>query len=135
MSNTVSNKAKRPLSPHLQVYKLPLTALMSISHRATGAALILGSLLVVAFFYAAASGEAAYSMILDFAETMVGQGILIAWSAALYYHMCNGVRHMIWDTGKLLSKPAAMKTNFVVLGSALALTVATWVAACGCWKG
>lgn len=135
MPSTVDIKSKRPLSPHLQVYKLPLTALMSISHRATGIALIIGTLLVAAFFIAAAAGEQYYNIVLDYAETPLGKAALIAWSAALYYHMCNGIRHMIWDTGHLLSKKASMTANFVVLTSAALLTIGTWILACPCWKG
>lgn len=135
MSDTVSQKAKRPLSPHLQVYKLPLTALLSITHRFTGMALIFGSLIVVGFFFAAASGEEYYNMFLDYAEMPIAKVILFLWSAALYYHMCNGVRHMIWDTGALLTKASAMKANYVVLLSAALLTIGTWAMACPCWKG
>jgi succinate dehydrogenase / fumarate reductase cytochrome b subunit len=108
---------------------------MSISHRITGAGLIVGTFLVTAFFLAAAMGEAEYNMVLDFAETLYGRIILMLWSAGLYFHMCNGVRHMIWDTGALLSKSASMKANFVVIGAAALMTVGTWVMACGCWKG
>lgn len=135
MSDTVSQKSKRPLSPHLQIYKLPLTALMSITHRFTGAVLVLGSILVAGFFFAAASGEEYYNLFLDYAEMPWAKLVLILWSAALYYHMCNGVRHMIWDTGALLSKSAAMKANYVVLLVAALMTIATWALACPCWKG
>jgi succinate dehydrogenase / fumarate reductase cytochrome b subunit len=135
MPDTIAQKSKRPLSPHLQVYKLPLTALMSISHRLTGIGLIIGTLIVTGFFLAAASGPDAYNMVLDFAETIYGKIILVLWSAGLYYHMCNGVRHMIWDTGALLSLPAARTANFVVLTAAALLTIGTWVMACGCWRG
>lgn len=135
MSHSTTQKSKRPLSPHLQVYKLPLTALMSISHRASGIVLTLGTLIVTAFFFAAASGAEHYNTVFDIAETWYGKVILIGWSAALYYHLCNGVRHMIWDTGRLLSKSASMKANYVVIASAIILTVGTWVLNCGCWKG
>lgn len=135
MSYTIAKKSKRPLSPHLQVYKLPLTALMSISHRITGTGLIAGTLLVTGFFVAAMTGAGAYNAVLDFAETIYGRVILILWSFGLYYHMSNGVRHMIWDTGALLTKSGSMKANYVVLAFAVLLTTATWFIACGCWRG
>lgn len=135
MPSSVEIKSKRPLSPHLQVYKLPLTALMSISHRVTGIALIFGTFIVAGFFIAAASGEQYYNIMLDYAETIYGRVILIAWSAALFYHMCNGIRHMVWDTGHLLSKKASMTANYVVIISAVLITFITWQLACGCWKG
>ncbi len=130
MSEAKKN-VQRPLSPHLQVYKLPLTALMSISHRITGAALAAGTVLVVLFFIAAASGEIYYYIAMDFAVSVPGKIILFLWSAALYFHMCNGIRHMFWDTGRFLEKGTAMRANYFVLFFAFVLTVATWVFACG----
>ncbi|MBI1300860.1 MAG: succinate dehydrogenase, cytochrome b556 subunit [Alphaproteobacteria bacterium] len=125
-------KVQRPLSPHLQVYKLPLTALMSISHRITGAALVVGTFLVTAFFIAAATGREEYDFVMELATSSVGKAVLFLWSAALYFHMCNGIRHMIWDIGKNFDKASAMRSNYYVLGGALVLTIVTWVLACGC---
>ena len=122
---------QRPLSPHLQVYKLPLTAVMSITHRITGASLAIGTLLVTAFFIAAASGEAQYDFVMSLATSTLGQVILFLWSAALYFHMCNGIRHMFFDVGKCLDKKTAMRSNYYVLAGAIALTFATWTCAIG----
>lgn len=129
MSNTPASKAQRPLSPHLQVYRLPLTALLSITHRICGAGLSIGTMLVAAFLIAAASGEQAYNTVMGIASSVPGQIILFLWSAALYYHMCSGIRHMLWDTGRFLEKGAAMRTNYVVLLFAFILTAATWACA------
>ena len=126
---------QRPLSPHLQVYKLPLTALMSISHRASGAGLAAGTLLVAAFLIAAASGEEHYNCVMDFATSTIGTIILFFWSAALYFHMCNGIRHMFWDTGRCLAKDKAQRTNYYVIIAALILTIATWAKIYGCSVG
>ena len=128
MSETVK-KAPRPLSPHLQVYRLPLTALLSITHRITGVGLSLGPILVAAFLPAAANGEQSYNMVMGLASSPFGKVILCLWSAALYYHMCNGIRHMFWDTGKFLEKETAMRTNYIVLMFAFILTAATWACA------
>ncbi len=127
--STPETTQKRPLSPHLQVYRLPLTALMSISHRATGAALAIGTLLVLSFFLAAAAGEEIYDIAMRCATSTLGQITLFLWSAALYFHMCNGIRHMIWDTGRLLEKGTAMKANYVVIAAAIILTASTWYCA------
>lgn len=134
MSET-TQQVKRPLSPHLQVYKLPLTALMSISHRATGAGLAVGTILVTAFLLAAAMGEAEYDLVMGFATSMIGKVILILWSAALYFHMCNGIRHMFWDIGKNFNKACAHRSNYLVIAAALALTVFTWAFACSSYAG
>ncbi len=122
---------QRPLSPHLQVYKLPLTALMSITHRITGAALVAGTVLVTAFLVAAAMGKTEYDLIMGMAMTMPGKVVLFLWSAALYFHMCNGIRHMVWDMGKNFGKASAMRSNFYVLMFAILLTLLTWLFANG----
>jgi len=131
MSDTTT-KVQRPLSPHLQVYKLPLTALMSISHRATGAALAVGTILVTAFLLAAATGKAEYDFVMGLATSPIGTVILGLWSFALYFHMCNGIRHMFWDIGKNFDKAGANRSNYYVIFSAIALTAVTWLFACGC---
>lgn len=126
---------QRPLSPHLQVYKLPLTALMSITHRITGAGLAAGTVLVTAFLLAAASGPAAYELVMGFARSWLGTAVLFLWSLALYFHLCNGMRHMIWDMGQMFDKQTAMRSNYYVLALAAALTVATWAFVCGVYAG
>lgn len=116
----------RPLSPHLQVYRLPVTALMSITHRITGVGLSAGCVLITAFFISAALSEDAFEAIRDFARQPLGTAILVAWSLALYYHTCNGIRHVIWDTVHLLEEDNAMRAGWVVLLVTVLLTAATW---------
>ena len=125
MSVTTKNSS-RPLSPHLQVYRLPMTALMSISHRITGAILSGGSLLITAFLIAAMMGETEYNMVVGFAGSWMGTAILAGWSFALYYHLCNGIRHLIWDTASMLSDTAAAISGWVVIAASIFLTAATW---------
>lgn len=116
----------RPLSPHLQVYKLPMTALMSISHRITGVALAGGFLLIAAFLVAAMMGESYYNQIMTLAMTLPGTILMFLWSFALYYHLCNGVRHLIWDTVHLIDQRPAFISGFFVLAFAILLTAVTW---------
>jgi succinate dehydrogenase / fumarate reductase cytochrome b subunit len=99
---------------------------MSILHRASGVALSVGTLMVVWWLVAAASGEAAYNVARDFAETPLGTFMIFGWSAALYYHLCNGVRHLIWDTGRLFKIKNADAAGYIVLATAALLTVGTW---------
>lgn len=117
---------ERPMSPHLQVYRLPMTALMSISHRITGVILSGGMLLVAAFLIAAVMGRDYYDLVMSYARTPPGFWFFIAWAFALYYHMCNGIRHMIWDTVHLLELRQANAAGWVVLIVSAALTAATW---------
>lgn len=125
MSDT-NKEVERPLSPHLQVYNLPLTAVMSISHRITGAGLACGTILIAAYLIAAATSEAHYNTVMAIATSKPGQIIMFLWSFALYFHMFNGIRHMFWDTGRFLQKAQAMRTNYIVLLCAVAATAVTW---------
>ncbi len=119
----------RPLSPHLQVYRLPIPALMSISHRITGVALVAGSLLLVAWLFAAATGPDAFAWIGGLLSSIVGQIILFLWSLALFYHLFNGIRHLWWDAGRGLELAEAYHSGWLTLAAALILTVAMWLIA------
>lgn len=123
----MSTPAKeRPLSPHLQVYRLPMTALMSISHRITGFLLTAGTTIVAAWLIAAALGEGEYEYMMYLAQTTPGTLVLMGWSFALYYHMCNGIRHMFWDMGFLLTEQKARISGYLVICIAIAMTIITW---------
>src|SRR5260370_21599822 len=88
----------RPLSPHLQIYRWQLTSVMSILHRASGIALAAGTILLVWWLAAAASGPGPLATVQGFLGSWFGLLLLFGWSAALFYHLCNGIRHLWWDT-------------------------------------
>lgn len=117
----------RPLSPHLQVYRLPLTALMSITHRMTGVGLTLGTLLLTWWVTAAAYGEAQFQQVQTFLGSWIGLLLLLGFSYALFYHLCNGLRHLFWDFGRYFELEETRRADVVVLIGAVALTVVTWV--------
>lgn len=119
----------RPLSPHFSVYKFPLTVLMSITHRITGVALALGSLVVAYWLASIAVGPEAYANATEFLGSWFGKLILFAWTAALFYHMSNGVRHLLWDMGYGFELPTSVLMNKVVLGASAVLTVLVWLVA------
>lgn len=125
--------SSRPLSPHLQVYKLPLAALMSISHRATGAALSVGTLLLAYWLGSAAYGPDAFARAQSVVGSWFGVLLLLGWSAALFYHLCNGIRHLLWDAGWGFELPQTYKANYVVLAATAALTAITWIAGIAAW--
>ena len=89
----------RPLSPHLQVYRLPLPALMSISHRATGVLLAAGSLVIVYWLAAVASGPDAFAAAQALLGSLPGRALLLVFTFSLFYHLGNGIRHLFWDAG------------------------------------
>ncbi len=118
----------RPLSPHLQVYRPQLTMVLSITHRLTGVALAFGTLLLVYWLVAVASGAAAYDTAQGLIGSVLGRLLLFGWSVALFYHLCNGIRHLIWDAGYLLDLPAVYRSGWAVVAATLALTLISWVA-------
>ena len=126
------SKANRPLSPHLQVYKLPMTATMSITFRAMGVGLSLGFVVLAVWLIAAAIGRETFDPVHGLlAGSIVGNLLLIGLTAAFYYHACNGLRHLVWDTGRGIGNESVVRSGRAVLLSAGVLTVATVVA--GLW--
>lgn len=119
----------RPLSPHLQVYKPQMTSVLSIMNRAAGVALAIGSLMVVWWLVAAAMGEQSYNAAMAFAQSPIGTLMIFGWSLALFYHMCNGCRHLLWDMGYLFKIENAYKAGYVVLLATAILTGAVWYCA------
>lgn len=117
----------RPLSPHLQVYKPQLTTFMSITHRATGIALAVGTLMLVCWLIAAATGESAFDEVQAFLGSIIGRLLLLGWSYALFYHMCNGLRHLFWDAGKGFEIETAYTTGRIVIGASILLTIGAWL--------
>lgn len=118
--------SNRPLSPHLQIYRWQLTSVMSILHRMTGVALSVGTLYLAFWLVSIALGPAAYQTAVTFARSPFGLFLLLGWTAALYYHLFNGVRHLIWDTGYLFQLKNAYAAGYAVLILTALATGLTW---------
>ncbi len=116
----------RPLSPHISIYRWPITMVLSILHRATGIAMSAGLIVLVAWLFDAASGPEAYAVFRSAMGSLFGKLLLIAWSFAFFYHLSNGVRHLVWDTGRGMEKDEANRSSWVVLASTLVLTAVFW---------
>ncbi len=119
----------RPLSPHLQIYRPQLTSVMSILHRMTGAALAVGTLLVTAILVSAAMGEDSYDTVSHYVKSYIGQFMIFGWSVALYYHLFNGIRHLLWDRVYLFKLENAYRSGYLVLLLTVIATGATWYCA------
>lgn len=118
----------RPLSPHLQVYRWTVTMASSILHRATGAALGAGTLLLAWWLLAAATGPDAFDVVQDFMTSIVGRLVLFGFTWALMFHFLNGIRHLAWDTGKGFEIKTATTTGWLaVIGSAVLTLLAWWL--------
>ena len=98
-------KGKRPLSPHLQVYRPQLTSILSIFHRITGVALGAGMALLVTWLLAAGAGPGPFAVAQGLLGSWLGMAVLLGFSFALFFHLCNGVRHLVWDAGWASSCP------------------------------
>ncbi len=118
---------ERPLSPHLQVYRPQLTSMLSILHRLTGVALAVGTLLLVYWLVAAASGPAAFEAAQGFMGSILGRLLLFGWSAALFFHLCNGIRHLFWDVGLGFELSTVYRSGWAVLIGTLVLTLLAWI--------
>jgi len=121
--------AERPLSPHLQVYRPQWTSVLSISHRATGIVLSIGSVVLVWWLVAAAASPEYYASFAGVVGSVIGQLCLFGWTFCLMYHLMNGIRHLVWDAGGWLELEQARKSGVHCVGAAVVLTVVSWVAA------
>jgi len=119
----------RPLSPHLQVYRPQLTAVLSITHRMTGVALAIGTLILVYWLAAAAGGPEQYAAARGVLGNWFVKLLLFGWTFALYYHLANGIRHLYWDTGGGFDIETVYLSGKIVVGTAAVLTVLTWIVA------
>jgi succinate dehydrogenase / fumarate reductase cytochrome b subunit len=116
----------RPLSPHLQVYRPQLTSVLSISHRITGMVLSLGTVVIVAWLLALASGPEAYGALTATLSTPVALVLLAGWTFALMYHLLNGIRHLFWDAGWMLDLRGAYVSGWAVVALSVVLTGLIW---------
>lgn len=123
----MSQQANRPVSPHLQIYSWPISMVTSIAHRATGIILAVGSVVLAIWLIAAGSGPDAFASVNGFAASWLGQLLMFGWSFALFFHLCNGIRHLVWDTGIGLELETARLSGFVAIGVAVALTLIVWI--------
>ena len=123
------SNSKRPTSPHLQIYRLPLTALLSITHRITGVILALGSVVLVWILAAAADSVEYYQAMIPHLQSWYGQLFLVGFVFSLYLHFCNGVRHLFWDVGYGFELETVDLTAKLAIALAVILTVATWAVA------
>ncbi len=121
------NKHSRPLSPHLQVYQPQLTSVLSILHRLTGIALAVGTLVLVYWLSSAAGGPESFSRAQSVIGNWFGLLLLFGWSFALFYHLCNGIRHLFWDAGYGFELAELYKSGYAVLIAAGVLTLLAWI--------
>lgn len=128
-------RSERPLSPHLQVYRPQLTSILSILHRMTGVGLAVGTLLLVYWLAAAASGPDAFATAQGLVGSFLGRLLLFGWTFSLFFHLCNGVRHLAWDAGYGFELEQVYRSGWFVVGASAVLTLGFWVVGYGMMGG
>ena len=120
------NTSGRPLSPHLTIYRWPITMVLSIIHRITGVALSVGLVALVAWLAVIAYDFIPYDPVLAFMRSLPGRVVLFGFSFAFFFHLSNGIRHLIWDTGRLFEKRQVDTSAWIVLLASVSMTLFYW---------
>jgi len=120
---------ERPLSPHLQVYRWQITMTLSILHRATGVVLAIGAFGVAWWLLAVSASNARYTQFADLAASLPGKIVLAAFSYCLVYHLLNGLRHLLWDSGRGFEIKEFQATGWAVVVLSFVLTAGIWMVA------
>jgi succinate dehydrogenase / fumarate reductase cytochrome b subunit len=121
------NHDRRPLSPHLSIYKPQISSMLSILHRITGVVLYAGAFILAMWVILSVYGcESCIRPLFQFTAVKV---ILFGWNLALFYHLFNGIRHIMWDAGYGFSLPVMRRSGWAVLLLSTSLTILVWVCA------
>lgn len=116
------NATKRPLSPHLQIYRPQLTSVLSITHRLTGFALSLVILLSPAILYFLTLSKDSHTLVMNVFQNSFVKLVLFLAIFGLSYHLCNGIRHLAWDAGYGLDLDSSYKSGYAVVLISLGIT-------------
>ena len=121
------NKTGRPLSPHLSIYRWPITMTLSILHRGTGVALSVGLIALVLWLQSIASGAGSYQTIMGWMDTVAGKLLLLGWTYAFFFHLSNGIRHLFWDAGRGFELRQAKFSAWTVVTASILMTAVYWL--------
>jgi succinate dehydrogenase / fumarate reductase cytochrome b subunit len=122
-------RIERPLSPHLQTYRVTLTMALSVVHRATGIAMYVGTLLLAWWLIATASGPSAYAYVQAFTGSIIGKLILFGYTWALLHHLASGIRYFFWDLGYGFKANEREALTWGALIAGITLTILVWIIA------
>ena len=117
------NATKRPLSPHLQIYRPQLTSVLSITHRLTGFALSLFILISPAILYFLTLSKDSHTLVMNLFQNGFVKLVLFLAIFGLSYHLCNGIRHLAWDAGYGLDLDSSYKSGYAVVATSLGITL------------
>jgi succinate dehydrogenase / fumarate reductase cytochrome b subunit len=117
----------RPISPHLQIYTLPLTGIISISHRLTGVFLSVGLIGIVMMLAQIRNGMLSYLQMQSMLQFLPIKLLIAGFIYALIFHLCHGIRHLIWDVGQSFSRETLTRYALIEIFASLILTIITLV--------
>ena len=120
-------KEIRPRAPNVQIYRPQLTSVLSFSHRLTGLFLSLGGILLVAWLVSAAAGAESFATLQGFIGSWLGLLLLFGWTFSLFFHLCNGIRHLFWDGGYGFQLRTIYMSGWAVVLVSVALTLFAWI--------
>jgi len=127
MADAAQAPSKRPISPHLGIYRLTLSMVMSGLHRITGLALVAGMVVMTWWLLAAAAGQNAYGTFEAFETSWIGRLILFGFSWAVLHHLLGGLRYLVWDLGIWMESDEREWLILANIVGSIALTVLLWV--------
>ena len=125
-------QATRPLSPHLTIYRWPVTMATSITHRATGVGLSLGAVILASWLVSISNGPEGWHSFHDVSDTPIGLLVVFGLTWSLVYHFLNGIRHLAWDLGFGFEKHLAERNSMMILVGSIVIAVAIFALA---WTG
>ena len=129
MSDAAKAPRERPMSPHLTVWRWHITMATSIAHRATGVALYVGALIAAGWAVALVSGREAYAGYQALLGTPIGLFVMFGLTVSFFYHLANGIRHLVWDAGHGLDLKSANASGVFVFVFTAVASIAIWVVA------
>jgi len=129
MSDAAKAPRERPMSPHLSVWRWHVTMATSIAHRATGVALYVGALIAAGWAIALAKGPEAYAGYQALLGSPVGLLVMFGLTLSFFYHLANGIRHLVWDAGHGFDLKSANASGAFVFIFAGVASVVAWVVA------
>jgi succinate dehydrogenase / fumarate reductase cytochrome b subunit len=109
------------------VYRLQLTSALSILHRGTGVFLVFGTMMIAFWVIVLALGYNSFTSYQDWLGSLIGKVLLVGWSFSLFYHLANGMRHLLWDAGWGYEIEEVYITGWIVISISVILTALLWL--------
>jgi len=129
MSDAAKAGRERPMSPHLSIWRWHITMASSIAHRVSGVALYVGALIGAGWAVSLAAGPDAYAAYKALLGSPLGLLVMFSLTLSTFYHLGNGVRHLVWDAGHGLDVKSANASAAFVFAFAVVASLAVWAIA------